>query len=343
MSIIVASGRAARAGVLFKEARALQLLAQIDTLIIDKTGTLTEGTPRLAGIFTTFSYSQQQLLIMSASLERQSEHPLANAIVKASSGSRLLPVSNFSSSAGRGIAGTVSGKSLVIGTEKYLSGLKIACSHFQAEQPPTKDTLTSVFVAVDEECVGRLDFEDNIRQGAAESLKKLRELGIKTILATGDKETVARQVAGALGIGEVHAAQLPQDKAALVKSLREKGAKVAMAGDGINDAPALAQADVGIAMASATDVAMHSADIVIVKSDIEGIVRAYKISKAMLQNIRQNLVLAFGYNLVAIPLAAGLFAKSMGFGIDPMIAAAAMSLSSVAVIANALRLRRLSL
>lgn len=343
MSIVVAAGRAARSGVLFKEARSLQLLSAIDTLVIDKTGTLTQGQPRLVNIVTAGSLGNQDLLAVAAAVEAHSEHPLASAMTVASAakGVSLPSCQDFVSTPGAGVTGNVSGHVVVVGTAAYLVGSGVDSASLPSL--PADSTATSVFVAVDGKFQGRLDFADKLRPSATAAIKQLQQRGIRVVIATGDHERAARAVANALGITEVRAALLPAAKAALVKSLQSQGARVAMAGDGINDAPALAQADVGIAMASGTDIAVHSADIVLVNSDVTGIVRALKVSKAMLRNIAQNLFLAFAYNLVAIPVAAGLLVPVIGFAVSPMVAAAAMSVSSVLVIANGLRLRKLEL
>jgi Cu+-exporting ATPase len=343
MSIVVAAGRAAKSGVLFKEARSLQLLCDVDTLVIDKTGTLTLGKPRLVKISSCGNLHDEELLVLAAGVESHSEHPLAAALLAACT-ERKLPWSecqNFLSTPGGGVTGTVSGRTVAAGTADYLriSG---------AAQPGSPLAIadrgaTSVFVAVDGRCEGRLDFADQLRPGAAAAVKALKESGFRIILATGDQEPAARVIADAVAITEVHAGLLPAAKAALVQKLQSEGARVAMAGDGINDAPALAQADVGIAMASGTDIAVHSADIILVHSDVSGIVRARTVSRAMLRNISENLFLAFAYNLVAIPTAAGLLIPLLGLAINPMVAAAAMSVSSVLVIANASRLRNLKL
>jgi Cu+-exporting ATPase len=342
MSIVVAAGRAAKAGVLFKEARSLQLLAEIDTLVVDKTGTLTQGAPRLVNTVTV-NMSKHELLALAASLESQSEHPLAAAVVTANAdnGAVTVPCEGFVSTPGGGVAGMVSERMVAVGSAAYLESFGIDCSGVPASTSASPGT--SVFVAVDGNCEGRLDFADEIRSNAAASLAALRRNGIRVVMATGDSQQAAQFIATALGITEVHAAMLPADKASLVKTLQSDGAKVAMAGDGINDAPALAQANVGIAMGTGTDIAIESADIVLVKGDVEGIVRAQKVSRAMVRNIAQNLALAFGYNLIAIPVATGMFAHVLGFAVDPMAAAVAMSVSSVLVIANALRLRSLVL
>lgn len=353
MSIVVAAGRAARAGVLFKEARSLQLLAGVDTVVLDKTGTLTQGKPKLVRTVATGSLPEKELLALAASVEAESEHPLAAAVLAAfegtksggccssKSGAGMSACKDFSSKPGAGIRGTVAGRVVVVGTPAYLGELGIDCSKLTSADAGGYET--SVFVGVDGQCEGRLDFADELRPDVAAAVKELQQRGMRVVIASGDNIRAVQFVGTALGVKDVHASLLPADKAALVKELQSQGAKVAMAGDGVNDAPALVQADVGIAMASGTDIAVHSADIVLVNSDVHGVVRAHKVSNAMVTNIRQNLVLAFGYNLIAIPVATGVLAHVIGFALDPMVAAAAMSVSSVAVIANALRLRNLSL
>jgi len=341
MSIVVASGAAAKAGVLFKEARSLQLLAECDTLVIDKTGTLTAGTPQVAQVVTLSNLLPHEVLAFAAAVEHNSEHSLAKAVVTANRGKATLDCKDFVSTAGLGIAGSVTNKKVAVGSARFLEELSIKVDAQSAES--SGSILTSVFVAVDGLCVGRIDFDDAIRPEAQTAIQELQKRGLKIVMATGDGQRAANHVATALGITQVHASLLPSAKAALVKELQSAGAKVAMAGDGINDAPALAQADVGIAMGAGTDVALQAADIVLVQNDIQGLVKAHKVSKAMLSNIAENLWLAFGYNLVAIPLATGLFASTLGFTLAPMAAAVGMSLSSVAVIGNALRLKAIKL
>lgn len=341
MSIVVASGVAAKAGVLFKEARSLQLLAECDTLVIDKTGTLTDGTPRVSSVVTLSNMLPHEVLAFAAALEHKSEHPLATAVVTANKGKAILDCTDFASSAGLGITGSVTNKKVAVGSSRFLEELSI---NLAAQSTNGGDSnLTSVFVAVDGLCVGRIDFDDAIRPEAQAAIQELQKRGLKIVMATGDGMGAANHVATALGITQVHASLLPSAKAALVKELQSAGAKVAMAGDGINDAPALAQAGVGIAMGAGADVALQAADIVLIQNDIQGLVKAHKVSRAMLSNITENLWLAFGYNLVAIPLATGLFASTLGFTLDPMAAAVGMSLSSVLVIGNALRLKAIKL
>lgn len=335
MSVIVASGRAAKAGVLFKDASSLEALSKIDTLIIDKTGTITEGKMSLVSTISTGTFSEVELLALAAAVESHSEHPLAKAVLEANKGT-AAPCKDFSAIAGQGVTGTVNGKDIKLGNSDF-AGSK---NQFAPSSTPAA---SEVYISIDGQCQGRFDFADKLRDDAKASITKLKQAGIAVVLATGDKEEAANAIANAVGIEDVRAAMLPADKAKLVKDLQEQGKVVAMAGDGINDAPALAQSDIGIAMASGTGVAINSAGIVLLNSDIAGIVRALKVSKSMLSNIGENLVLAFGYNIIAIPTAAGLLMPIFGISLNPMIAAAAMSISSVSVIANALRLRTLKL
>jgi Cu+-exporting ATPase len=337
MSIVVATGRAARAGVLFTQASALERLSQCTALVIDKTGTVTEGKPRLTDIVMIGAFEPETLLMLAASVESHSRHPLREAILAANPGGNIAPCESFNSTPGAGITGIVRGRRLVIGTRAYLMGFNI-----DVQSEPAEDHLTSVYVAIDGICQARLDFFDEIRREAAHSIELLRDMGMKVVLCTGDNFFAAEYVALMLGIFEVHADQLPGDKAQLIETLQKSGAVVAMAGDGVNDAPALAQADVGLAMPGA-DVAAHTAGIVIASNDVGGIVRAFRVSRAMIRNIKQNLVLAGAYNLIAILLATGLFTPFIGFAISPIIAALAMAVSSFLVIGNALRLRNLAL
>lgn len=344
MSIIVASGRAARAGLLFKEARALQLLAHVDVIVLDKTGTLTVGVPEVVSIKPMPGFSEAAVLKTAAAVEIFSEHPLAGAIVQACR-DREISIHNgtdFSSDTGLGAAATYDGKKIQVGSRRFLEQLGLA-EALDAGQEQFGSTQSAVFVVGDGQLIGCIDFADKLRDNARKSVALLHQAGLKVVLASGDRQEVVAAAASACGISKYQAQMLPADKLELVKSLQAQGLRVAMAGDGINDSPALAQADVGIAIGSGTDIAMHSADIVLMNSDIRGIHRAYTLSRAMMTNIRQNLVLAFAYNLLTIPLAAGLLVPVIGFLMNPMLAAAFMSVSSVAVIANALRLRRISL
>jgi len=346
MSIMVAVGRGAHAGVLIRNAEALETLAKVDTLVVDKTGTLTEGKPRVARInlFAGTSFTNDSLLSMAATLERLSEHPLARAIVAAAE-EKHLPLSTpseFRATSGRGVEGFVSGKRVIVGTASFLreQGIEIPAEQ-QATDPQQKSSaVTPVYVAVDGRPAGVILLSDQIKSSAPEAIRALRADGIRLVMLTGDRHAVAAMVASELGIEEVEAEVQPQQKAEVVKRLRDQGRIVAMAGDGINDAPALAAADVGIAMGTGTDVAIESAGIVLIKGDLRGIVRARRLSRATIQNIRQNLGFAFLYNTLGIPIAAGVLYPIFGWLLSPMLASAAMSFSSVSVIANALRLRR---
>ncbi len=335
MSVIVAAGRAAKAGVLFKDASSLEALSQINTLVIDKTGTLTEGKMGLVSVVPAGTLNEDELLTLAASVESHSEHPLAKAVLAANAKRKgaTLACKDFAATPGEGVSGKVDGRVITLGTKSFAGG------NTQFDNSNGSE----IYISIDGQCQGRLEFADKLRADAVKSIKELQRSGITVVLATGDKAETAQAIADAVGIKDVRAALLPADKAALVKELQAKGAVVAMAGDGINDAPALAQANIGIAMASGTGIAISSAGIVLLNSDISGIVRAHKISKAMLSNIAENLFLAFGYNVLAIPAAAGVLLPILGIALNPMIAAAAMSVSSVSVIANALRLRYLKL
>ena len=346
MSIMVATGRGAGSGVLVKNAAALEALAGVDTLVLDKTGTLTEGKPRLRTLGALPGWSEEELLSAVAGLEQASEHPLAGAILDAarSRGLDPAPVQEFQAVPGRGIRGSVLGRSLAVGNARMLEELGI-----ETEAPPhQRDSAREsgqavVMVAADGRLAGWLGVEDSVKRSAKEALYQLQQEGLRILMATGDHRKSAERVAYELGIDQVRAEVSPAEKALIVKQLQEEGKRVAMAGDGINDAPALAQAQVGIAMGSGTDVAMESAGITLVGGDLGGLVRAFRLSRRTMRNIRQNLFLAFVYNLLGIPVAAGLLYPLFGLFLNPMIAAAAMTFSSLSVIANALRLRRLPL
>jgi Cu+-exporting ATPase len=346
MSIMVAVGRGAHAGVLVRNAEALETLAKVDTLVVDKTGTLTEGKPRVTGIsvFAGSMLTDDSLLSIAASLEQFSEHPLARAMVAASEERHLAlaAASAFRATSGRGVEGFVSGKRVVAGTPSFLCEQGIALPVEQQTVLSQQDSSagTPVFVAVEGRPAGTIFLSDRIKPSTAEAIRALRADGMRLVLLTGDRRAVAEKVASELGIEEVEAEVLPQQKAEIVKRLRDQGRIVAMAGDGINDAPALAAADVGIAMGTGTDVAIESAGIVLVKGDLRGIGRARRLSRATIRNIRQNLAFAFLYNTLGIPIAAGVFYGLFGWLLSPMLASAAMSFSSVSVIANALRLRK---
>ncbi|OBQ67696.1 heavy metal translocating P-type ATPase [Mesorhizobium erdmanii] len=346
MSIMTATGRGAHAGVLIKEAAALERFASVDTLIVDKTGTLTEGRPKLTDVIAANGFPEDELLGLAASLEKGSEHPLAEAIVEgaAARGVAITDASGFEAVTGKGVSGTVSGKTVALGNAAMMRDLGIDVSTLS----PNAETLqgdgkTAMFVAADGKLAGIVAVADPVKATAAEAIKALHDSGLRIIMATGDNERTANAIAKSLGIDEVRAGLLPEQKAALVEELRAKRAGVAMAGDGVNDAPALASADVGIAMGTGADVAVESAGITLVKGDLNGIVRARTLAQATIGNIRQNLFFAFLYNMLGVPVAAGVLYPLTGMLLSPMLAAAAMSLSSVSVIANALRLRTLKL
>jgi Cu+-exporting ATPase len=342
MSIMIATGRGAQEGVLIKDAEALERFSKVDTLIIDKTGTLTEGKPKLTDVVTIGGIDEERLLTLAASLERGSEHPLAEAIVAGAEERRakLVEITDFEAKTGKGVQGKAAGTGIALGNAAMMNELGIDTAALSERIETLRDDgKTVMFVVVDGSLAGFVAVADRIKPTTAAAIKALHESGLKIIMATGDNERTARAVAKSLGIDEVRADILPEGKQALVDELRAKGAVIAMAGDGVNDAPALAAADVGIAMGTGADVAMESAGITLVKGDLNGIVRARRLAEATMRNIRQNLGFAFGYNALGIPLAAGLLYPVFGLLLSPMIAAAAMSLSSVSVIANALRLR----
>lgn len=345
MSIMVATGKAAQSGVLFKNAEAIEVLREIDTLVIDKTGTLTEGKPKLTSVITAPEMDEQTLLRLAASLERGSEHPLAAAIVAGAEERGVKPTqaATFESLTGKGVTGEVEGHKVSLGSQALVEELDIDPGLLanQAEAL-RKDGQTVMFVIVDGRIAGLLSVADPVKATTPEAIKQLHREGIRIVMLTGDSETTARAIAGKLELDEVVAEVLPNEKAEIVKRLQADGHRVAMAGDGINDAPALAQADVGIAMGTGTDVAMESAGVTLVKGDLRGIGRAIRLSRATMRNIRQNLFFAFLYNALGIPIAAGVLYPFFGILLSPMIAAAAMSFSSVSVIANSLRLRRIS-
>lgn len=342
MSIMIATGRGAQEGVLIKDAQALERFSKVDTLIVDKTGTLTEGKPKLTDVVALGRTDETRLLALAASLERGSEHPLAEAIVSGAQerGLAFNDVTGFQARTGKGVEGTVGGVSVTLGNAAMLADLGIDPSALSGKTETLRDEgKTVMFVVLDGALAGLVAVADRIKPTTAAAIKALHDSGLKIIMATGDNERTARAVAKSLGIDAVHADVLPEDKKVLVDDLRAKGAVIAMAGDGVNDAPALAAADVGIAMGTGADVAMESAGITLVKGDLNGIVRARRLAEATMRNIRQNLAFAFGYNALGIPVAAGVLYPIFGLLLSPMIAAAAMSLSSVSVIANALRLR----
>jgi Cu+-exporting ATPase len=343
MSIMVAAGRGAGAGVLFKNAEAIERLRDVDTLVVDKTGTLTEGKPKLVAVETAPGAREDELLALAASLERGSEHPLAAALVGAAEerGLALAPAEGFEAHTGRGVTGSVSGRRVALGNRRMLEELGVDPAPLAgAAERLRAEGQTALFVALDGHAAGVLGVADPIKATTAEAIRQLREDGVRIVVLTGDNRTTAEAVAKKLGLDEVVAEVLPAEKAEHVRRLQEEGRVVAMAGDGVNDAPALAQAAVGIAMGTGADVAMESAGITLVRGDLRAIARARTLSRATMRNIRQNLLFAFGYNALGVPVAAGVLYPFTGLLLSPMLAAAAMSLSSVSVIGNALRLRR---
>ncbi len=347
MSIMVGTGRGATAGVLIKNAEALEIMEKVNTLVVDKTGTLTEGKPRLFSVVSVDQLSEDELLKFAASLERSSEHPLAAAIVSGAQEKKLelSDVQDFDSITGKGVVGQVNGSSVALGNRALLEQLQIALDPKIEAQADTlrKEGQTVMFVAVENRLSGLVGVADPIKESSLEAIKLLREDGIEVIMLTGDNKTTAQAVARQLGLDNVIAEVLPEQKSEVVKKLQAEGKIVAMAGDGVNDAPALAQAHVGIAMGTGTDVAIESASVTLIKGDIRGIARARKLSRATMRNIRQNLFFAFIYNVLGVPIAAGVLYPLFGLLLSPMIASAAMTFSSVTVIANALRLRSVDL
>ncbi len=346
MSIMVGVGRGAQAGMLIKNAEALERMEKVDTLVIDKTGTLTEGRPALTAIVAAQNFDESEVLRLAASVEAASEHPIALAIVAAAKERDLqvAAVQDFDSPTGKGVTGSVDGKRIAIGQGKFFAELSIDTSSFQADADRLRESgATVVFVSVDGQIAGLLAIADPIKTETRAALEALRADHIRVVMLTGDNRTTALAVANRLGIADVEAEVLPDGKATVIERLRAAGRVVAMAGDGVNDAPALAAADVGIAMGTGTDVAIESAGITLLRGDLTGIVRARRLSEAVMGNIRQNLFFAFVYNAAGVPIAAGLLYPAFGLLLSPIIAAAAMALSSVSVIGNALRLRRVSL
>jgi Cu+-exporting ATPase len=341
MSIMVGTGRGALMGILFRDAEALELLERVNTLVIDKTGTLTEGKPRLLTI-EALDGNEARFLQLAASLERGSEHPLAQAILAEAKAREvgLITVEQFESMTGQGVRGLVDGHKIALGNQRLMDAQGIATSDITKKVETLRSTgQTIMYVSIDGELAGILGVADPIKASSAEALAQLRDAGVRVIMLTGDSRGTAQFVADSLGITEVIPEVMPQDKVAVVKRFLAEGLIVAMAGDGINDAPALAQANVGIAMGSGTDIAMHSAGVTLVKGDLRSIALAMQLSRATISNIRQNLFLAFIYNGLGVPIAAGVLYPIAGILLSPMYASAAMSLSSVSVIANALRLR----
>ncbi|HEX3870149.1 MAG TPA: heavy metal translocating P-type ATPase, partial [Pirellulales bacterium] len=348
MSIMVGVGRGASEGILIKDASVLETLEAVDTLVIDKTGTLTEGRPRVAEIVPVSSLSTDDLLRIAASAEQHSEHPLARAIVEEAQAQRLRlsSPSDFASTTGGGVRATIDGREVVLGTRSFLSEQGIARLDALDDRADQwrRNGRTVVYVAIDRELAGLVAVADPIKATTPDAVKALHALGLRIIMLTGDAEATARTVANSLGIDEFEAAVRPQQKYERVRQLRALGRRVAMAGDGINDAPALAEADVGIAMGTGADVAMQSAGVTLVRGDLRGVARAITLSRATMRNIRQNLFFALVYNALGVPIAAGvLYPISSHLLLSPMVAAAAMSFSSVSVIANALRLKTIKL
>jgi len=346
MSIMVAVGRGAHAGVLVRNAEALETLAKVDTVVVDKTGTLTEGKPQVENVivFEEREVSKEQLLRLLASLERASEHPLAKAIVRAAEEEKILTqsVEEFRATPGGGTEGKVTGKYLLVGSAKFLKerGIQLPVGKITAVLTAGEASVTAVYAAIDGKAAGAFLLTDKVKSSAAGAIQQLKAAGLRVVMLTGDRAETAQSVAKQLQIEEIKAEVRPEEKSEIIKSLKNEGRIVAMAGDGINDAPALAVADVGIAMGTGTDVAIESAGITLVKGDLRGIVRARKLSRSAIRNIKQNLAFAFLYNAIGIPIAAGVFYPIFGWLLSPMLASAAMSFSSVSVIANALRLRR---
>ena len=346
MSIMVGTGRGATAGVLVKNAEALEIMEKVDTLVVDKTGTLTEGRPRLISVSSLTDFSEEEVLLLGASLERASEHPLAAAIVKGAQERNLslLQVNDFKSHTGMGVSGAVNGRAVVLGNLRLFDELGIDAGQLQSAAGALRvEGQTVMLLAIDRKVAGLLGVADPVKASTPEAVAELHSEGIQVIMLTGDNRATAEAVAKRLGIDRVEAEVLPDQKATVVKELQAQGRIVAMAGDGINDAPALAAAHVGIAMGTGTDVAMESAGVTLVHGDLTGIVRAVRLSRITMKNIRQNLFFAFVYNALGVPVAAGVLYPFFGFLLSPIIAAAAMSFSSVSVISNALRLRNAKL
>jgi Cu+-exporting ATPase len=349
MSIMVGTGHGAKNGVLVKKAEALEILEKVNAIVVDKTGTLTEGKPAVQSIQRLGSglpdFDEDTMLGLAASLERNSEHPLATAIVREADerGITAQAVENFESMTGEGVRGSVNGRAIVVGSEKIFPAKSQSREGFNVVEQMRSDGNTVMFVTIDGELAGAIGVADAIKPSAKQAIEELHRQKIQVVMMTGDNRATAEAVAKQLGIDQVFAEVMPEDKAAKVKELQSQGKIVAMAGDGVNDAPALAQADVGIAFASGTDVAIESADITLLRPDLSGILKARNLSRGVMKNIRQNLFFAFIYNVVGVPIAAGILFPFIGVLLSPMIASAAMTFSSVSVIANALRLRSLRL
>ena len=345
MSIMVASGRGASLGVLFKNADAIERLQKVDTIVVDKTGTLTEGKPKLTSIIALNKKSEDEILQLAASLEKGSEHPLAEAMVKAAidKGLKLSSPQAFQSITGKGIKGTIDGRELALGNKALMESVCKQSIDSAPAETLRKQGKTAMFISVDKSVCGIIGVADPIKESSQQAVHKLQKLGLNIYMLTGDSHSTAKAVGSKLGIKHIFAEVLPEQKLNKIVELQSQGKSVVMAGDGINDAPALAKADVGIAMGTGTDVAMESGSVTLVKGDLNGIVKAIHLSRATMKNIKQNLFFAFFYNLVEVPIAAGLLYPFLGILLSPMIASAAMSLSSVSVISNSLRLRHLHL
>ncbi len=346
MSIMVGVGRGAQAGILVKSAESLERMEKVDTLVVDKTGTQTEGKPKVVAVIAAKGCSDSEVLRLAASVERASEHPLAAAIVAgaAERGVALAEVTDFDSPTGKGVVGTVEGRKVALGSDRFLAERRVEAASLATDADRLRrDGATVIFLAVDGALGGILGVADPIKRNAQQALQALRDDGLRIVMLTGDNRATAQAVAQQLAIDDIEAEVLPDQKGAVVDKLRREGRVVAMAGDGVNDAPALAAADVGIAMGTGTDVAIESAGITLLKGDLAGLVRARHLSRAIMNNIRQNLFFAFVYNGAAIPIAAGILYPTFGILLSPIIGAAAMALSSVSVIANALRLRSVKL
>lgn len=343
MSIMTATGRGAQAGVLIKNAEALERFEKVDTLIVDKTGTLTEGKPKLVAVLPENGHEEEEVLRLAASLERGSEHPLAEAIVRGAEERdvKMVDATDFEAITGKGVKGVVNGHDVALGNSKLVSGMGLDGGPLSDMANARRDEgETVMFVVLDNKIAGLVSVADPVKETTPKALQELHQLGFRIIMATGDNERTAKAVAARLGIDEIRADVLPEDKANIIKELQEQGHKVAMAGDGVNDAPALAQADVGIAMGTGADVAIESAGFTLVKGDLDGIVRARRLVQATMRNIRQNLFFALAYNTAGVPVAAGVLFPFFGILISPMFAAFAMSASSISVVLNALRLRK---
>jgi len=342
MSIMVGVGRGALAGVLIKNAEALERMERVNTLVVDKTGTLTEGRPKVVALVPAEGLEETEALRLAASVERASEHPLARAVVDAATarGIALAETADFDAPAGKGASAAVAGRRVVLGNARYFAEIGISVAAFESESERLRrDGATVIYLAVDGKASAVIATADPVKPTTPEALRALRADGVRVAMLTGDNKTTAQAVARRLGITEVEAEVLPDQKSAVVERLRREGRVVAMAGDGVNDAPALAAADVGIAMGTGTDVAIESAGMTLLKGDLTGIVRARRLSSATMRNIRQNLFFAFVYNAASVPIAAGVLYPAFGILLSPVIGAAAMALSSVSVVGNALRLR----